>query len=631
MTLYFWPPTVVGTLREPNPEKANESRLGEPAPLSGHEVRIPTLDSFIKIKQGAKNITVQGLAFHGCVGTALTVENAERCTVAACTIAHCGAFNGGGISIQGGAENRAVGNDISYTGSTGITLGGGDRKTLTSAYNVADNNHIHHIGVLNKNAAGIGLTGVGNTVSHNLIHNGPRMAVQFSGNNLVIENNRVHHMVEETQDGGAFYTGGRDWISSRGSVIRNNFITDTIGVGQEKAGLVHPFFTWGIYVDDNTGGVDIISNIVARSGRASLHLHNARDCVVANNIFVDGQTKQVEYDGWSREQSYIKNHMPTMVSGWESVKDEPAWKSMRGMDIDPRNAFFPDGTMMSGNVIERNIIAWKDATVRYVDFRHVRAEHNDSHKNVIWNGGQPVRTPVSKAGADVGDDLLQGSGSFTGLENGKTPKGWGISSRPNKTVNVMIQDGALSADAAKGEDPKNSHTMFHGPNIPIKTGAAYRVRMKAKANGPDLGADFSFGVFENGKGYWQTSATSFPLTEDWQDIEAVGAMPTKGEAAWKDWMKDFWLRVDVRGEKGSISIKDVTIHEAMPLDQWQSWQQDGWDKDSVLADPLFENAAADDYRLKKDSPAWKLGFDPIAVDKIGLYEDKLRASWPVKE
>ncbi len=596
-TLYFWPPM----------------------PLDKSEVRIPTLDGFIRIKQGTKNVMVRGLTFHGCVGTALALENTESCKVEACTISHCGGFNGSGISIQGGHENSAVGNEISFVGSAGIGLGGGDRKTLTSAHNVADNNHIHHIGVLNKNAAGVSLGGVGNVVSHNHIHHGPRMAVQFGGNNLIIEYNLMDHMVQETQDGGAIYTGGRDWISSRGSIIRYNLITDTLGVGQEKAGLVHPFFTWGIYMDDNTGGVDIIGNIVARSGRAILHLHNARDCIVTNNIFVDGKEKQVEYDGWSREQHYIKDHLPTMVKGWESVKDEPAWKNLRGMDIDPRNSFFPDGTMMSGNIIERNIIAWKDASIRYVDFRNVRPEHNEIGQNLIWNGGQAVRTPVSHAGADVGDDLLSGAGFFKETDTGKTPKGWGFNHRANANVKGVVQEGALVIDAAAGEDPKNSHTVFHGPNIPMKLGGAYRVRLKVKANGPDLAADFSFGVFENGKGYWQTSSKSSSLTPEWQEIEFIGSMPAKTEPQWKDWMKDFWLRVDVRGEKGTIAIKDVTIREATPLDQWQSWQGDGWDKGSVVAEPLFENAEKDDYRLKKDSPVWKLGFERIPVEKIGQY------------
>ena len=41
--------------------------------------------------------------------------------------------------------------------------------------------------------------------------------------------------------------------------------------------------------------------------------------------------------------------------------------------------------------------------------------------------------------------------------------------------------------------------------------------------------------------------------------------------------------------------------------------------------------AKDDFRLKPDSPALKLGFQPIPVDKIGPYQDDLRASWPIVE
>jgi hypothetical protein len=41
------------------------------------------------------------------------------------------------------------------------------------------------------------------------------------------------------------------------------------------------------------------------------------------------------------------------------------------------------------------------------------------------------------------------------------------------------------------------------------------------------------------------------------------------------------------------------------------------------------DAAKDDYRLRPESPALKLGFEPIPVDKIGCYADPLRASWPL--
>ena len=607
--LYYWP-------------------VGE---MNKSEVRVPTLDSFFRLKQGTKHITVRGLSFQGCVSTALVMENTEKCSVEACTVTHCGGFNGAGISMHGGRDNRVFGCDISYTGSTGVGVGGGDRITLTAANNVVENCHIHHVGVIQKNGAGVGLGGVGNRVVHNLIHDCPRMAVQFGGNNLVIEYNHMHHTVMETQDGGAIYTGGRDWISSRGSVIRHNFIHDTMGVGQESDGLRHPFFTWGIYMDDNTGGVDIIGNIVARSARASLHLHNGRDCIVENNIFVDGGQKQLEYDGWAPHHHYIKDHMDTMVKGWESVKDQPAWKGMRGMELDPRDAFFPDKTMMSGNVIQRNIVLWHDPSLRYVDLHDCLPAHNTSDYNLLWNGGEPIRTAVSKVGDDTGPDLLAGTSDFATLPAGKTPRGWGWNHKPRADLKCLVEDGMLQVEAATSEDPKNSHTCVHGPEVPLKPGGAYRARLKIKGTEPEMRVGFAFGIYVAGKGYWQTNATPFVLTKEWQDIEVVGNFPSEKDSAWKDWMKSFWLRVDLQDEKGLVQIKEVTLREAAPMNEWQAWQSAGWDPHSLVADPLFENAAKDDYRLKKDSPAWKLGFKEIPIEKMGLYGHALRASWPVKE
>ena len=49
----------------------------------------------------------------------------------------------------------------------------------------------------------------------------------------------------------------------------------------------------------------------------------------------------------------------------------------------------------------------------------------------------------------------------------------------------------------------------------------------------------------------------------------------------------------------------------------------------VDIDPKFVNEAAGNFQLREDSPAWGMSFKRIPFEKIGLYEDEDRASWPV--
>ena len=585
-------------------------------PIDQCEVRLPICDSFFKIK-GAKHITIRDLTLTGCHGSAITFERAEDCLVEKCVITKVGAFNGSGVSVSDGSNVRVSRCEISYTGSNGVSLSGGDRKTLTGPGHSVEDCHIHHMGVFNKNACGVSMYGVDNAVRHCHIHDGPRMGVQMSGNNLIVEYNHLHHLCLETQDGGAIYTGGRDWISSRGSKWRYNLIHDVIGCGQEAGGLKHPWFTFGLYPDDNTGGLDIIGNIVYRVAYTPIHMHNARDCIVENNVFALGGKFQFDLHGWNREHRYYANHLETMIKGYESVAGELAWTSMRGMDLHPKDAIREDGTMMSGNSFQRNILFSDTAGVKYGDIRHASAKWNTIDHNLAWNGSHPVVTGINKVGPDKpGEPLL--TENFDRVANGKTISGWGFNHRPNKDVQLVGADGALRVDCAFGTEPGNTKTVFHGPDVPIKPGAAYRVRLRVKSTEPTAKLGFALATFKNGDGYWQTQSTSFTATPEWCEVEVAGRMPRENEANWKPWMKHFWLRIDCHEPKGQIFIDDLRLTECAPLDEWSSWQAEGWDKNSLVADPLFVDWKNDDFRLKPESPAFKLGFEAIPVEKIGI-------------
>jgi hypothetical protein len=431
-TLYFWPP--------------DDS--------SNPEVYAPRLRGILQLEKGTAYVTFRGFTFQYFEGTAITLTETEHCTIGGNIIRNGGDYNGSGVIVNRGIGNAIAGNDIYQIGSHGISLSGGDRATLTPAGNYADNNYIHHTGVFYKQGVGISMTGVGLRASHNLIHDTPRIAIMFSGNNLLIEYNHLHHVNLETEDTGVVYTGGRDWISSRGTVIRYNYMHDSIGFGQEKGKWVSPHFSWGVYLDDNTGGVDVIGNIVVRAYRGLIHLHNGRDNLIENNIFVGGKLQQAEFNGWTADSRYWQNHFPTMVKGYDMVKDQPAWKNMRNIATSPAEAVLPGGLIMSGNVFRHNIVYSTDPESKLFGSRNLPLDHNQWDENIY--GGK--------------------------------------------------------------------------------------------------------------------------LTKE----------------------------------------------------EFEKWTAQGPDRHSVLTDPLFVNADKDDYRLRPDSPALKMGFKPIPVEKIGPYQDEYRATWPIQ-
>ena len=327
----------------------------------------------------------------------MTLNGTRHCLIAGNTIRNAGGFSGSGVAVHGGFHNGVVGNDISSVGCHGVAIDGGDRRKLQAAENYADNNYIHHVGVFFKRGVGVNLQGVGNRVSHNLIHDGPDMGIEFAGNNLVIECNEIRHMALEIEDTGAVYTGGRDWLSSRGSVIRGNYFHDMIGWGANFDRREPPKLIWNVYLDDNAGGVDVIGNILVRAP-GEVHLHNGRDNLIENNILVGSRLQQIQYSGWTGDCGCWKEHFKTMVQGYEMVAHEPAWRQMRNMNIHPKDAVLPNGLIMSGNVFRRNIVSYDAPEAKLFQFHDVPWDHYESDYNLIYHCGLPCR-PVRRSRA----------------------------------------------------------------------------------------------------------------------------------------------------------------------------------------------------------------------------------------
>lgn len=94
---------------------------------------------------------------------------------------------------------------------------------------------------------------------------------------------------------------------------------------------------------------------------------------------------------------------------------------------------------------------------------------------------------------------------------------------------------------------------------------------------------------------------------------------------WRGVEQVVWRRNLVWTRKGQAAVRLARDR----IEGWDVWVNKGLAEGSASADPLFENPGADDFRLRPDSPAWKLGFKEIPVGRIGCYASPERAAWPL--
>lgn len=270
--LYFWPP----------------------AGTAGAELLASVVTAPLISLDEVSHVEFRDLTLEAGRGMGIRVKGGEHVRVSGCAVRNFGTW---GIEVDGGLNHTVAGCDIRGTGDGGISITGGDRKTLSPCGHTVSNNHIEHYARWTRcYVAGINASGVGLTLSHNLIHDAPHNAILFWGNDITIEFNEIYRVCLETGDAGAIYTGRN--YTFRGNVIRHNFIHHMGGVGMGSM---------GIYMDDNISGTRITGNIFQEATRAVM-LGGGRDFLVDNNVFVDCR--------------------PALYTDGRGIDPNPVWQNM---------------------------------------------------------------------------------------------------------------------------------------------------------------------------------------------------------------------------------------------------------------------------------------------------------------
>lgn len=382
-------------------------------PSNSAAVYAPLVDTMF-YATACSNITFKNITMMCANGSAFVFSNCVNVVAGANVIKAVGSWQGGAnelhgaVELHGGTYNGAVGNDISYVGKDGIALSGGTVTTLTAANNYADNNWIQYVGVDHKAGVGVNLKGVGNRASRNYCLNGPRAGIHFEGQNLLIQSNHIYNVMLETDDGGGVYAYQINWLGSHGSQIFYNYIHDVPGWGFSGGSRYTPSEAHGIYLDGATSGVDIGSNIVARSSGSGIFFNGGSYNHVTNNIVyncthgagsVVGYNATMDIVGFLTNGTWWAANIADMTAGYNSVSGEAAWANIRGINVSPWQMDYGDiHYTIQSNYFWKNILMWDNTALGgdfYLYCYNVGYAKNVWGTNNVYFAGGSFNTPTN--------------------------------------------------------------------------------------------------------------------------------------------------------------------------------------------------------------------------------------------
>lgn len=253
--------------------RAGKVYVWPPGPLADGDVEASVVDTLLRLVN-VTDMNVRDMTFDMSRGDAVAIQGGSHLSFERVTILNAGAR----ALVSTAKDSRFTELSVKRAGQGGVAIYAGDRNRLSPGNAiVADSTFEDYARLVRTYRPAISLSGVGNSVVRNIIHDGPHAAIIFGGNDHLIAGNDIYDVATETRDTGAIYTG-RDW-TARGTIIENNFLHDIGSPDQPQA-------TMGIYLDDQASGITIRRNVFSHVNQA-VFIGGGRDNVVENNVFAN--------------------------------------------------------------------------------------------------------------------------------------------------------------------------------------------------------------------------------------------------------------------------------------------------------------------------------------------------------
>lgn len=355
--------------------------------------------------QRAGNLHFERLDFT-CMREALSIGSpSSGVTVRGCRFHDLG--GGDGCAVSMGAEGTEVTDcDFAHIGANAVNVGLSLSRCNERGNQKVENCYIHHVGETYPAAVGVSLTGQGNVVRNNLMHDIARGGIGGGARFCEISYNRIRHVNLTSDDCACIYSGG--WLAGVGLRILHNWVSHNIGYVRESSNrqrtVSHRHFSnqaWGIYLDEGCGGAEVAGNLVTDCRQSgAMHLHSARWTTITNNVFTMGGRGRylVSFASW--DQAAIESRTNSLVSKYEKlIAADPGWTNFPALAQSPRGdatTYCDDMTVMMGTVVERNVFYYPDSVGKPVhSSRCLNLVTNRFDYNIYWPGG-PVGDAASR-------------------------------------------------------------------------------------------------------------------------------------------------------------------------------------------------------------------------------------------